>query len=282
VAAPDPAGACRGPGRSGSRPGPARARHPRPGRADAAPDRNDEGCGQPGDTRCGLHHHTDGSFTSRLPGDDVRSGKTTVCRHFLHWALGEDAGPRRSRPWRHGQSWPDRIRVSAMRQPEAAGRATAVTSSPVACQACRRRCMREDIDPVQWVGQQAVVALPVPMDASNAGQVREELLSVINGGATTLIADMTATTSCDHAGADAVVRAFPACRHRRHRVAAGGHRRACFTRAPPQRPGPSGPYLPVPGSGHSRQPAGGGARRGGQAGVWWQQIMGESTVGYGR
>jgi len=49
--------------------------------------------------------------------------------------------------------------------------------------------MREDIDPVQWVGQHAVVALPVPMDASNAGQVREELLSVINGGATTLIAD---------------------------------------------------------------------------------------------
>ena len=68
--------------------------------------------------------------------------------------------------------------------------------------------MREDIDPVQWVGQQAVVALPVLMDAADAGQVREELLSVINGGATALIADMTATTSCDHAGADAVVRAF--------------------------------------------------------------------------
>ena len=68
--------------------------------------------------------------------------------------------------------------------------------------------MLEDIDPVQWVGQQAVVALPVLMDAANAGQVREELLSVINGGATALIADMTATTSCDHAGADAVVRAF--------------------------------------------------------------------------
>jgi anti-sigma B factor antagonist len=68
--------------------------------------------------------------------------------------------------------------------------------------------MREDIDPVQRVGQQAVVALPVLMDASNAGQVREELLSVINSGATALIADMTTTTSCDHAGADAVVRAF--------------------------------------------------------------------------
>jgi len=68
--------------------------------------------------------------------------------------------------------------------------------------------MREDIDPVQWAGQQAVVALPVHMDASNAGQILEELLSVINSGATALIADMTATASCDHAGADAVVRAF--------------------------------------------------------------------------
>ena len=68
--------------------------------------------------------------------------------------------------------------------------------------------MREDIDLVQWASQQAVVALPVHMDASNAGQIREELLSAINGGATALIADMTATTSCDHVGADAVVRAF--------------------------------------------------------------------------
>ena len=68
--------------------------------------------------------------------------------------------------------------------------------------------MREDIDPVPWAGQRAVVALPGQMDASNAGQIRGELLSVINGGATTLIADMAATNSCDHAGADAVVRAF--------------------------------------------------------------------------
>jgi anti-sigma B factor antagonist len=68
--------------------------------------------------------------------------------------------------------------------------------------------MCEDIEPVHWAGQQAVVALRVHMDASSAGQIREELLSVINGGATALIADMTATTSCDHAGADAVVGAF--------------------------------------------------------------------------
>ena len=70
--------------------------------------------------------------------------------------------------------------------------------------------MREDIDPVPWAGQRAAVALPVHMDASNAGQIRGELLSVINGGAAALIADMTATTSCDHVGADAVVRAFHA------------------------------------------------------------------------
>jgi anti-sigma B factor antagonist len=46
------------------------------------------------------------------------------------------------------------------------------------------------------------------MDASNAGQIGEELLSVINGGVTVLIADMTATIWCDHAGAGAVVRAL--------------------------------------------------------------------------
>jgi anti-anti-sigma factor len=68
--------------------------------------------------------------------------------------------------------------------------------------------MLEDVYPVQWVGGQAVVTLPEHIGASNAGQVREELLSVINRGATTLIADMTATVSCDHAGADAVVRAW--------------------------------------------------------------------------
>ena len=68
--------------------------------------------------------------------------------------------------------------------------------------------MREDHGPVPWAGQQAVVALPERMDAANAGRIQQELLSVINGGARALIADMTATTWCDHAGADAVVRAF--------------------------------------------------------------------------
>jgi anti-sigma B factor antagonist len=58
------------------------------------------------------------------------------------------------------------------------------------------------------MGRQAVVALPEHIDVSNAGQIREELLSVINRGAATLIADMTATLSCDQSGADALVRAY--------------------------------------------------------------------------
>jgi anti-sigma B factor antagonist len=66
----------------------------------------------------------------------------------------------------------------------------------------------EDICPVRWAGQQALVAFPEQMDQSNAGRIGEELLSVIDRGAAVLIADMTATIWCDHAGAGAVVRAF--------------------------------------------------------------------------
>lgn len=49
--------------------------------------------------------------------------------------------------------------------------------------------------------------LPQQIDVSNADEIRDELLWVINRGATVLIADMGATASCDYAGADAVVRA---------------------------------------------------------------------------
>jgi len=66
----------------------------------------------------------------------------------------------------------------------------------------------EDAYPVRWAGRQALVALPEHIDVSNAGLIREELLTVINRGAESLIADMTATLSCDHAGADAVARAY--------------------------------------------------------------------------
>jgi hypothetical protein len=52
------------------------------------------------------------------------------------------------------------------------------------------------------------MALPERMDVPNAGQIGGELLPVIRGGARALIADLTATVWCDHAGACAVVRAL--------------------------------------------------------------------------
>ena len=60
---------------------------------------------------------------------------------------------------------------------------------------------------MQWLGRRAVVTLPGHIDVSNAGQIRDELLSVISRGADALIADLAATASCDHAGAEALLRA---------------------------------------------------------------------------
>ncbi len=68
--------------------------------------------------------------------------------------------------------------------------------------------MFEDTYPVEWTGRLAAVSLPEHVDVSNAGQIREELLSVINRGAYALIVDMTPTVSCDHAGAEAMARAY--------------------------------------------------------------------------
>jgi anti-sigma B factor antagonist len=81
----------------------------------------------------------------------------------------------------------------------------------------------EDIYPVRWAGQQAVVVLPEHIGQANAGQVNEELLSVINRGADPLIVDMTATISCDYTGADALLRA------RQRTVASGTELRLAVT-----------------------------------------------------
>jgi anti-anti-sigma factor len=67
--------------------------------------------------------------------------------------------------------------------------------------------MTEDPYPVRWAGSQAVVELPEHVNVSNAAHIREELLSVMDRGATSLIADMTATISCDHPGAGALAEA---------------------------------------------------------------------------
>ena len=68
--------------------------------------------------------------------------------------------------------------------------------------------MFQDAYPVLWIGQAAVVTLPVEVDITNADRVREDLLSAVNQGTTVLIADMSKTTFCDSAGVSALVRAF--------------------------------------------------------------------------
>lgn len=67
--------------------------------------------------------------------------------------------------------------------------------------------MRDDPFPVEWTGRQAVVVFPGQVDISNVDQLRDRLLAVINRGAAVLIADMTGTASCDHAGVEAIARA---------------------------------------------------------------------------
>jgi anti-anti-sigma factor len=66
--------------------------------------------------------------------------------------------------------------------------------------------------PVQWAGSQAVVRLPEHLGASDSGPIRDQLLDLVDQGAAMLIADMTGTVSCDHDGADALVRVH----HRAH------------------------------------------------------------------
>ncbi len=68
--------------------------------------------------------------------------------------------------------------------------------------------MSEDLFPVVWKGSRAIVAFPGDVNVGNAGQLRDQLLSVINRGAVVLIADMTGTVSCDHAAVDALARAY--------------------------------------------------------------------------
>jgi len=75
--------------------------------------------------------------------------------------------------------------------------------------------MPESICPVQWTGRQAVVTLPRDIDSSNADQIRERLLWIINRGAEVLVVDLTGTVSCDYSGADALARAH-------HRAVANG------------------------------------------------------------
>lgn len=53
-----------------------------------------------------------------------------------------------------------------------------------------------------------MVTLPAEIDATNADQVRESLLGVVNQGAASLVADLSKTTFCDSTGVSALVRTF--------------------------------------------------------------------------
>ena len=68
--------------------------------------------------------------------------------------------------------------------------------------------MSQERYPVLWIGQVAVVTLPVEIDVTNADVVREDLLAVLNHGAVLLVADLSKTTFCDSAGVSALVRTF--------------------------------------------------------------------------
>jgi anti-anti-sigma factor len=68
--------------------------------------------------------------------------------------------------------------------------------------------MAEGMEPLAWADQRAVVAFPEHVDGSNAAQIREQLLAAFDRGAAVVIADMSATITCDHAGIDAVARAY--------------------------------------------------------------------------
>jgi anti-sigma B factor antagonist len=62
--------------------------------------------------------------------------------------------------------------------------------------------------PVLWIGQVAVVALPVEIDVTIADSVRDELLAILGQGAVLLIADLSKTEFCDSAGVSALVRTY--------------------------------------------------------------------------
>jgi anti-anti-sigma factor len=68
--------------------------------------------------------------------------------------------------------------------------------------------MAEGREPVAWAGRRAVVAFPEHVDESNAAQIREQLLAVFDNGAAVVIADMSATASCNPAGVDTVSLAY--------------------------------------------------------------------------
>jgi len=68
--------------------------------------------------------------------------------------------------------------------------------------------MTDGIAPAEWIGRIAVVALPEHVDAARAASVGDQLKAALGKGAAVVIADMSATESCDRAGVDALIHAY--------------------------------------------------------------------------
>jgi anti-anti-sigma factor len=64
------------------------------------------------------------------------------------------------------------------------------------------------MEPAARADQRAMVAFPEHIDASNAAQIREQPLAAVDRGAAVVIADMSATASCDHVGVEMPARAY--------------------------------------------------------------------------
>ncbi len=60
---------------------------------------------------------------------------------------------------------------------------------------------------VSWAGGLPVVVTPEEIDAGNAADLRQSLLSCANGSSPTLVVDMTGTAFCDSTGVHQLVRA---------------------------------------------------------------------------
>lgn len=61
---------------------------------------------------------------------------------------------------------------------------------------------------IRRAGSQAVITMPAEIDAANADQVRQALLSAARPEVPVLIIDMTGTTFCDSSGVHAVITAY--------------------------------------------------------------------------
>jgi anti-anti-sigma factor len=85
--------------------------------------------------------------------------------------------------------------------------------------------MPDDLFPVRWAGRQAIVTFPGHIGTSNASQLSDRMLAVIDGGAEVLVGDLAGTQSCDHSAVAAVGRAC-------QRAAIGGTRVRLVVTAP--------------------------------------------------